>query len=256
MRSNSYEEIGVKGIYCIENILNGKKYIGQSSNVKTRITSQRCNLKNPNVNKKSVNVLLHKDVQKLGIDNFKFYVLQEMPSSTQKEREVVERLWMVKLESFVDQKGYNIRSDCEKGMVCHNHTRLKQSFSNTGSDNPNYGHRWTEEQKDRMSKITKERHRSGLYYDESWRKNQGERSKKFWSENPEKRQQMSEKVKLSKEKYRFHQYTKTGEFIRSWDSMSEIVKENDDFHVQAIYAVCDGHKKSYRGFVWKKELKI
>lgn len=107
-----------------------------------------------------------------------------------------------------------------------------------------------------MSDIAKERHRSGNFYGDEWRRKQSVRTKIFWSDNPEVKSQMAEKVRLKKEKYRFHQYNKSGELIHTWESMREITSEHPEFHVQAIYSVCDGNKKSYRGFVWKKELKI
>ena len=33
--------------------------------------------------------------------------------------------------------------------------------------------------------------------------------------------------------------------------MLEIIDKYPDFHKIAIYSVCNGWKKSYRGFVWK-----
>lgn len=246
----------MKGVYCIENLITGKRYVGQSSDVKQRMSNQRSNLKNQNPNWKNVNRHLHSDVQKYGIDNFHFYTLQPMPGSTRKQREVAERKWMVELKTFVDENGYNLRSDDETGMVAHPHTRALKSFTVEGESNPNFNNRWSDEQKNRMSEIAKARHASGEFYGDDWRKKQGERAKKFWAENPDARKRMAKNVGLKKEKYRFFQYTKNHELVRTWESMREIISENPDFHVQAIYSVCGGHKKSYRGFVWKKELKI
>lgn len=246
----------MQGVYCIENMVTGFKYVGQSSNIEGRLTTQKNMLKRDKITQKSVNTRLYYDVQRYGIENFRFYVLEEMPLSTRKEREVAERKWMIALKTFADQNGYNLRSDSGDGMVAHDYTRTLQSLSSVGEDNPNFGNRWSDEQCNRMSEIAKERHRSGKYYGDEWRKRNGEKTRRFWSENPDVKKQMSEKVALKKIKYRFHQYTKSGEFIRTWDSMMEITREHPDFHVQAIYSVCDGNKSSYRGFVWKKELKI
>ena len=37
--------------------------------------------------------------------------------------------------------------------------------------------------------------------------------------------------------------------------MLEIVEHNPNYHTKAIYGCCSGTKKSYKGFIWKKELK-
>ena len=53
-----------------------------------------------------------------------------------------------------------------------------------------------------------------------------------------------------------YQYSKDGEFINKFDSIKSIIEENPSYKWQNIYSVCNGYKKSYMGFIWKKELKI
>lgn len=58
------------GIYCIENIINGKKYIGQSINILNR-WKQHINKAN-----NGVNTALYNAIRKYGKDNFKFYIVK------------------------------------------------------------------------------------------------------------------------------------------------------------------------------------
>ena len=67
------------GIYLIENTINQKKYIGESSNLEKR--------KNNYINFDGyVNPLLRLDIEKYGIDNFTFTVLEYMPNSSKDQR--------------------------------------------------------------------------------------------------------------------------------------------------------------------------
>ena len=65
---------GISGIYCIENKINNKKYIGQSQNIKTRWNSHIRKLdKNIHDNK-----YLQSSWNKYGKDNFKFYIIVKL----------------------------------------------------------------------------------------------------------------------------------------------------------------------------------
>ena len=58
------------GIYKIKNILENKEYIGASTNIKRRFAEH----KTP---KARGNERLHKDMKRLGIENFEFSILCE-----------------------------------------------------------------------------------------------------------------------------------------------------------------------------------
>ena len=88
------------GIYKIENLINGKVYIGQSINIEAR-WKQHKNL----INHKTP---LYLAFQKYGIDNFSFSILEECKEFelNQKEKE-----YIIKYNSFTgfkDSKGYNL----------------------------------------------------------------------------------------------------------------------------------------------------
>lgn len=66
---------------------------------------------------------------------------------------------------------------------------------------------------------------------------------------------MRKKVSEARSRYRFRQLDKhTGELVKCWGSMDEILTTNPDYFRIAIYNVCNGYKKSYRGYKWEKEL--
>ena len=71
------------GIYCIENIVNGKKYVGQSVDIASRFIKHRYLLRN----NKHYNVHLQGAWNTYGEDNFLFYVLEECNTALLDERE-------------------------------------------------------------------------------------------------------------------------------------------------------------------------
>jgi len=71
------------GIYCIENIINNKKYIGQGEIVAERWVNHRCSLRN---NRHS-NVHLQNAWNQYGEENFQFYILEVCESEILDNRE-------------------------------------------------------------------------------------------------------------------------------------------------------------------------
>lgn len=191
-------------------------------------------------------------VKKYGIENFSFDVVEEVEG----EESLAERelFWMVELKSTDRDFGYNLRVDSSSKCYVHDETReiFRSIFS--GEGNPNFGNKWSDDQKLRMSEIAKSRHESGVYGDE-WKSKISKASSEMWKDE-EKKSEMAKKVAESKRKYDFEQYSKDGELLKVWESVEQIVLANPEYKWQNIYSVCNGYKKSYRGFVWKKKLKI
>lgn len=86
------------GIYQIINLVNGKKYVGRSLNIKKRLAEHKSNLrKNMHPNKH-----LQFSYNKHGLNNFKFSVLEEACGATYINREQ----WY--LDNYIDfDKDYN-----------------------------------------------------------------------------------------------------------------------------------------------------
>lgn len=84
------------GIYCITNLVNGKKYIGQSVNIKSRWLQEK--------NLNGVNRHLKSAFQKYGLENFSFQVLEECSREdlNRKEQEYIK-----KFNTTDREAGYN-----------------------------------------------------------------------------------------------------------------------------------------------------
>ncbi|MFA6832262.1 MAG: GIY-YIG nuclease family protein [Bacteroidaceae bacterium] len=91
----------ISGIYKIENLINGKLYIGQSKDIKLRWIGHRHLLKKGTHS----NCYLQSACNKYGLKNFKFTILETCDISQLNEKEIY---WIKKLNSFV--AGYNLSS--------------------------------------------------------------------------------------------------------------------------------------------------
>lgn len=240
------------GIYCIQNIVDGKRYIGKSKHVEKRLSDHRRSLLKPR--HKDINRHLYAAVSIYSIDNFTFSILEEHDILNEKYLADRELYFMDEFNTCNREYGYNLRRDSSTHTIVHDETRKIISENNIGILNPNYGNRWTPAMKEAMSLITQERHKSGKYGAE-WRNKVGKASSNTWL-NVEKKQRMAEKVSEAKSSLRFYEYDKkTNKLLCVWESMSAILKANPDYFRIAIYNVCNGHKKSYRGSVWVSETK-
>ena len=110
------------GIYCIENMINGKKYIGQSIDLQHRLNCKRGRL------------ALDNAIKKYGEDNFKKYVLIycEPHDLNRLEIECIKTL-----HTHVSENGYNISWGGSSVMEGRHHT--DESRANISKNNG----RWT-----------------------------------------------------------------------------------------------------------------
>lgn len=94
-------------IYCYENKINHHKYVGQTNNLKVRYSAH--DSQSHNINSKDYNCLFHKKIREYGLDNFDFYVLEEISDDHDEDfvdfREV---FWIEKLNTWCRYGcGYN-----------------------------------------------------------------------------------------------------------------------------------------------------
>lgn len=96
------------GIYKIENIINHKKYIGQSIDIYKRWERHKHIFNNKNSH--SYEYPLYKDIRKYGLENFDFKIIEECDKDLLDER---EKYWIKYYDSFFN--GYNQTFGGESG---------------------------------------------------------------------------------------------------------------------------------------------
>lgn len=176
------------GIYCIENVINHKKYIGKSVNIICRWKEH----KNRLYSGKSRNKYLQNSFNKYGEENFNFYIIEECEKEILSER---EKYYIVLYSTRNPEFGYNLTDGGEgisgfehseetkslisfysTGRIPTEETRNKISsalkgntngsfakwdeerkLSVSGSKNAWFGKHWSDEEKERMSKQAKGR---------------------------------------------------------------------------------------------------
>jgi len=141
----------VKGIYCIENLDNGKKYYGSSMNIEWRLEQHRRGLRKGI----HINVYLQRSYNLHGMDKFSFSLVEDMGDPTKKELQKREQF-------YIDNNigGFNI-APANGGDTLTNHPdreiiiedrankfrnwmssltdqEKKKRFSKPGESNPNW----------------------------------------------------------------------------------------------------------------------
>lgn len=99
------------GIYCITNLINGKKYIGQSRNIEKRWKEHTLK---PFRKCTDENKYLYRAIRKHGLKNFKFEVLEECNIEELDEKEVY---WIAFYQTYPPElgKGYNENEGGDSG---------------------------------------------------------------------------------------------------------------------------------------------
>ena len=206
------------GIYSIICTVNGKQYVGQTKNIYARINAHKINLNKQNL--KLENQYFINDWLKYGADNFDYVVLEYATENLKNK----EFNYITNLDTINRDKGYNLRRDSEVfGMIPLEETKNKYSIA----------------MKRRYSR-PEERLKTSI------------NSSNFWKNNPDIKAEMSKKVSDALTIFTIKQFTKTGEFVKEWSKVKDIIKENPTYKVHNIYAVCSGEKPSMYGYVWTK----
>jgi len=101
----------MQGIYCIENIISGRKYYGSSMNISKRLTGHKRELK------KQIhhNVQLQRSADKHGIEKFLFYLVEETHFTNRKDLLNHEQTYLDK-----NIGGYNM-APANGGDILSNH---------------------------------------------------------------------------------------------------------------------------------------
>jgi group I intron endonuclease len=132
------------GVYCIENIINGKRYIGASKNIEDRRTHHfNALIANSHYNKS-----LQLDFNLYGINNFIFKIIENCNNEELFEK---EQYYIKEFDSF--NNGYNDQKGGFRSFEDHHHTKEskeKMSFATKGENNPFFNKTHSEETKEKM----------------------------------------------------------------------------------------------------------
>jgi group I intron endonuclease len=115
------------GIYCIENLVNGKKYIGLSINIKQRWTQHKTDLRH----QYHKNSYLQNAWNKYGEDNFGFNIIQECKKTELSE---LEKFYIDKFDTTNEKYGYNLTFG---GEECIHTKQSKEKLSKARIEHSN-----------------------------------------------------------------------------------------------------------------------
>lgn len=135
------------GIYCIENLITNKKYIGQSKNITNRWSRHRVELRKGT----HFNPYLQNSWNKYGEKSFKFYILEIVSSPNDLNNK--EIFWIKKLDTIIPS-GMNFNSG---GLYVSPSEETREKISKTlkRDDNPRRGIPRTKKEKENISNATK-----------------------------------------------------------------------------------------------------
>lgn len=144
----------IQGIYCIEHIESGKKYIGSSIDITRRFCIHRSSLKH----NKHHCAYLQRAVNKYGIEAFAFYVVEETAFETIDELQELEKKYIETAEVELYNiggvgGGDNLSKNPNKADIIARRTQTnlknflalteeerKEKYSRPGETNPNWRH--------------------------------------------------------------------------------------------------------------------
>ena len=136
------------GIYCIENIKNNKKYIGQSVDIYRRWANHKCDLNGDRHN----NEHLQSAWNKYGEDNFIFTIIEQCLEEMLDEREIY---YINMYDCMNNSFGYNLETGGNKNKHPSEETRKKMSEAHiglqAGENSPMWGKQLSDETKRKIS---------------------------------------------------------------------------------------------------------
>lgn len=224
-------------IYVRPNLINGKKYVGQATDLKVREYHWRC------LSQPYAGVLINRAREKYGIEAFGFEILKECNDD---ELDYWEKYYIKELNTKVPY-GYNLTDGGEgrcgysfphtaetkikiskgnKGKKRSEEARKNISEGKKGEKNPNYGKHLSEKCKNKLSKRMK-----------------GENNPFYGKHHTEEFKKKKRKAVLQLDK-------DNNEIIKEWSCAIEVEKE---LGIQSshICNCCKGKRKTCGGFIWR-----
>lgn len=154
-----YDECVVEArncIYCFENKVNGKKYVGQAVYMRNRLSTHECDC----YGRKKYKSVFYDAIHKYGIEQFELTIL-EKDLNSKKKMNNKEKYYIEKLNSYANGgHGYNIASGGQSGRNNYyamteerrEKARQKNREAHLGEKNHFYGKKHTKESRSKMGK--------------------------------------------------------------------------------------------------------
>lgn len=191
-------------IYCIKNIKNNKRYIGQTSDrggYHVRWNKHIKQLRNNNhIGRNGKPDHLQNSWNKYGEENFEFILLHELIFDNEEDRrcmlDLIEKIYIAGWNLLDDRYGYNISSGGSNGNNFAgkseeemNEIKNKMSENRIGEKNGFYGKKHSDESKLKMSKTTRDMSIGknnpfyGKHHTEETKKKISENNKYYYGKN-------------------------------------------------------------------------
>lgn len=208
----------IKGIiYLFTNTIDGKHYVGQTIHEEKRFGEhKRC---------KDKDSLIDRAIQKYGLapdGTINYEVIYRVEGTKKDVQEALneKEQYFIKAYNSMSPSGYNLVPGGTSRIGWHpsDESRKKMSLSHVGHSPSNKGKKWNEEERRIISERTKEA--------------------------------MKDEKVLAKFSTPVSQYTKDGQFVRTYPSMNEASRLTNAPQ-STISLCCNGKCKSSGGFVWR-----
>ena len=249
-----WESKGV--IYCYTNLINGKKYIGQTIKTLRHRHQQHMN-ETKYKNLRAYNHYFHRAIRKYGIENFSLNILI-MNCENYDKLNNYEQFYIERFKSLSIQNGYNMcngGNNCNK-LACKTGEEIaewksKISDSVKGENHPLYGTKMSEETKRKISESEKGKKMS----EESKKKMSKTRTGKKHSEKTKNKIGKAHKGKIvSDESRKKMSESKEGTPVVRIDKNLSIVfykkMSYTEFDTSSISRCCKGKQKTCCGYKW------
>jgi len=231
-------------IYGIKNLINKKVYVGKSTNIKLRKKTHE----NSFIRKQAVNIHLQRAVDKYGIENFEFLILEEVTLDNINEK---EQYWINYFNSFDEKYGYNKTMGGEGGNLT---LETKFKISQT-SPNRKVIYQFNSKKElikkwDGVGDIERELKFLNSTISKACTINTNNNSAYgfYWSYD----ENLNNFSGIGQEnnKLQIQQFSLEGKLIKTWSSISIAVKETNSSK-SSIIRCCKNKQKTCNNFIWK-----